>query len=517
MVSPPGLDFVHRNSPTSQKYVIETMTGGVALLDYNNDGRLDIFFVNGGKLSDPVKLPPRYARSEPAYWNRLYRQNSDHSFTDVTRAAGLSRAGDENYGMGVATGDYDNDGFTDIYVTNYGRNQLYRNKGDGTFADVTVEAGVAAGGWSVSAAFLDYDNDGWLDLFVSRYLAYDIANNILCGTPFYAYCRPDKFEGVTNVLYRNLGDGKFADVSEPSKIAASVGKGMGTAILDYDLDGNADIFVSNDGMEQFLFRNQGDGTFREEALKAGVALGEGGRSFAGMAVAVGDYDNDSLPDILVTNLALEKWALYHNEGRGYFRYASLDSGLAALTASNSGWGAGFRDFDNDGWKDVFVAQSHVLDNVERIHSGLRYKEPPALLHNQAGKFRRVAIEGAPAVAGRGAAFGDLNNDGAMDVVVCVLGERPLVFYNGTNSNHWLMLKLVGTRSNRDGLGATVRFGNQWCYVTTSGSYLSASDPRVHFGLGSQTSVTVHVHWPSGQKQLLPNLKVDQVLEVKEPR
>jgi hypothetical protein len=516
LASPPGLDFLHRNSPTSQKYVIETMSGGVALLDYNGDGRLDIFLVNGGKLDDPVRLPVRFARSAPAYWNRLYRQNADGSFTDVTREAGLWRAGEENYGMGAIAGDYNNDGFADLYVTNYGRNQLYRNNGDGSFTDVTAEAGVAAGGWSVSAAFLDYDNDGLLDLFVSRYLDYDLGRNVLCGAPFLAYCRPDKYRGVTNVLYRNLGQGRFADVSKSAKIAAAVGKGMGVGVLDFDDDGWADIFVSNDGMEQFLFHNERDGTFREVAFETGVALGEGGRSYAGMAVAIGDYDNDGRCDVLVTNLALEKWALYHNEGGGQFRYASLETGLAGLTARNSGWGAGFRDFDNDGWKDLFVAQSHVLDNVERIHSGLRYREPPTLLRNEGGRFRRLELGQVPVVAGRGAAFGDLNNDGGIDVVVSVLGDRPLVFFNEGGANHWLLLKLVGARSNRDGMGARVRVGRQRVYATTSGSYLSSSDPRVHIGLGSEIHATGEVLWPSGQKQILEDVAADRVVEIREP-
>ncbi len=516
VICPTGLDFVQRNSPTSQKYLVETMTGGVALLDYNNDGRLDILFVNGGKLDDPVKPPVRFARREPPYWNRLYRQNSGGSFTDVTEAAGLSNAGDENYGMGAAVGDYNNDGFPDLYITNYGQNQLYRNNGNGTFTDVTAEAGVAGGGWSVSAGFLDYDRDGWLDLFVSRYLAWDFEHNILCGTPFHAYCRPDKYKGVTNLLFRNRGDGTFLDVSEASGIASSVGKGMGVAVQDYNDDGAPDIFVSNDGMEQFLFRNLGDGRFKECAFDAGVALTDDGRSFAGMAVAIADYDNDSRPDIVVTNLALEKWALYRNEGGGLFRYASLESGLAALSARSSGWGAGLFDFDNDGWKDLFVARSHVLDNVERIQSGLRYKEPAGLLRNEGGRFRQVELTGAPVVAGRGAAFGDLNNDGCIDVVVSVLGDRPLVFLNRCNANNWLTLKLKGTRGNRDGLGAKVRAGGQWAYATTSGSYLSASDPRVHFGLGSQSQATVEILWPSGRRQVLKDVSAGQILEVQEP-
>ncbi|MGH9629274.1 MAG: FG-GAP repeat domain-containing protein, partial [Bryobacteraceae bacterium] len=422
---PGGLDFTHRNSPTAQKYLIETMGGGVAVLDYNNDGRLDIFLVNCGKLSDAQKLPADFARRDPDYWNRLYRQNQDGTFTDVTEAAGLSKSGN-HYGMGVAVGDYDNNGFADIYVTNFGRNELYRNNGNGTFTDVTEEAGTQGGGWSVSAAFLDYDNDGRLDLFVSRYLDYALDRNVLCGTPFHAYCRPDKYDGVPNMLYHNEGNGRFRDASESSGIGAVTGKGMGVAINDYDGDGFADIFVSNDLIEQFLFRNQGDGTFKETALDAGTALSDDGKAFSGMGAAFADYDNDGLPDIVVTNLAREKWALYRNTGRGHFSYASLTTGLAALVARSSGWGVGLYDFDNDGWKDLFAAQSHVLDNVERIDADLRYLEPPALYRNAAGKFEKTDLGTLPSVAGRGAAFGDLNNDGAMDVVVSVLGGRPIV-------------------------------------------------------------------------------------------
>src|SRR5712691_4055215 len=490
------------------------MGGGVALLDYNNDGLLDIFFVNGGKLSDPVKLPVDFSRRDPAYWNRLYRQNGDGSFTDVTRAAGLAEAGN-NYGMGAAVGDYNNDGFVDLYVTNYGRNILYRNNGDGTFIDVTAEAGVAAGGWSASAGFFDYDNDGRLDLFVTRYLDWDITRNILCGTPFNAYCKPDKFGATTSVLFHNEGGGRFRDVSAASRIAAVKGKGLGVAFNDYDGDGFADVFVANDGMEQFLFHNKGNGTFEERALEAGVAFSDDGKAFAGMGVAFADYDNDGLPDIVVTNLALEKYALYRNEGGGQFRYASLTTGLAALTARSSGWGVGLVDFANNGSKDLFVAQSHVLDNVEKSHSGLRYLEPPALFRNRGGKFGKVELAGLPAVAGRGAAFGDLNNDGYVDAVVSVLGGRPLVLLNPGGKNHWLILKLVGVHSNRDGAGAKVRVGNQWAYATTSGSYLSASDGRVYFGLRSDREATVEIVWPGGKKQILEHVPADRVVTVKE--
>jgi hypothetical protein len=503
-----AVDFTHRNSPTSQKYLIETMGGGVALLDYNNDGLLDIFLVNSGKLDDPVKIPPDFSRRDPAYWNRLYRQNRDGSFTDVTQAAGLANAGN-NYGMGVATGD--------LYVTNYGHNTLYRNNGDGTFTDVTAEAGVAAGGWSVSAGFFDYDNDGRLDLFVTRYLDWDVRRNIFCGSPFHAYCRPDKFAPVTNLLFHNEGNGRFRDVSAESGIAAYKGKALGVAFNDYDGDGLADIFVANDGMEQFLFHNNGDGTFSERALEAGVALTDDGKPYAGMGAVFADYDNDGLPDIAVTNLALEKYALYRNEGHGQFRYTTLTSGLGALTARSSGWGVALQDFDNDGWKDLFAAQSHVLDNVEKINSALRYLEPPALYANVAGRFKGVDLGNLPAVAGRGAAFGDIDNDGYMDVVVSALGGRPLVLLNRGGSNHWLTLKLEGADCNRGGIGATVRAGNQWVYATTSGSYLSASDGRVHFGLGAEKQTDVEIVWPCGNKQVLKGVAADRIVTVKETR
>ncbi len=513
-ISQSGVDFIHRNSPTTQKYLIETMGGGVAVLDYNDDGLLDIFLVNSGKLSDPQKLPADYARQDPAYWNRLYRQNQDGSFSDVTAAAGLSKAGNA-YGMGVAVGDYDNDGLPDLYVANYGSNILYRNNGDGTFADVTAAAGVAAAGWSVSAGFLDYDNDGRLDLFVARYLDYDLGRNVLCGTPFLSYCRPDKYPGLPSVLFHNEGKGKFRDASQSSGIGKAVGNGMGVAFNDYDGDGFPDIFVANDMMEQFLFHNNKNGTFDERGFEAGVALSGDGKSFSGMGAAFADYDDDGLPDLLVTNLALEKWALYHNDGGGQFSYASLTSGIAGLSVQSSGWGLGLYDFDNDGWKDLFASRSHVLDNVERIRSGLRYLEPPALFRNSGGKFEKVDL-GLPAVAGRGVAFGDLNNDGSVDAVVSVLGGHPIILMGRPAGNHWLILKLTGTRSNRDGMGARVRIGRRWVYATTAGSYLSASDRRIHFGLGSDTNATIEILWPSGARQVLDSVPADQILTVKEP-
>jgi hypothetical protein len=514
VIVPRGLNFTHQNSPTSQKYLIETMGGGVALLDYNNDGLLDIFFVNSGKLTDPMKTPERFDRGTPRYWDRLFRQNLDGSFTDVTETAGLANAGDSNYGMGVATGDYDNDGYTDIYVTSYGCNILYHNNGNGTFTDVTKKAGVAGGGWSASAAFLDYDNDGKLDLFVTRYMQWDTVHSKSCTRQ--TYCPPSVFPATTNILYHNKGDGTFEDVSEQSGIAAKKGRALGVAFNDYDGDGYPDIFVANDGMEQFLFHNNRNGTFSEVALEAGVSLSDDGKPFAGMGVDFRDYDNDGKPDIVVTNLARQVYAVYHNDGNGSFSYRSLETGIAAISAASSGWGMRLEDFNNDGWKDLFVAQSHVMDNVQRIDPSLHYLEPPMLALNYNGHFVRADAGTSVAVAGRGAAFGDLNNDGWIDVVMSVLGSHPIVFRNRGGSNHWLTLELQGTRSNRDGFGSRVEVNGQIQYVSSAGSYLSASDKRVHFGLGTATSANIEIKWPSGTVQKFQNAPVDRFMHIREP-
>jgi len=513
---PPGLNFIHRNSPTPQKYLIETMGGGVALLDYNNDGLMDIFLVNSGRLTNPMHTPETFDRNDLRYWNRLYRQNRDGSFTDVTQAAGLADAGEGNYGMGVAVGDYDNDGYPDLYVTNYGKNILYHNNGNGTFTDVTAKAGVAAGGWSASAGFFDYDNDGRLDLFVTRYMQWDTQHSKVCGGEWHIYCLPGEFPATTNILYRNRGDGAFEDVSRRSGIAAKKGRSLGVAFNDYDGDGFTDIFVSNDGMEQFLFHNNGNGTFTERALDAGVALSDDGKPYAGMGVDFRDYDNDGRPDIVVTDLARQVYAVYHNDGHGSFTYRSLQTGLGTLSAGSSGWGVRLADFNNDGWKDLFVAQSHVMDNVERIDPSLHYLEPPMVALNHDGRFERANSGTDLAVAGRGAAFGDLNNDGWIDVVMSVLGGHPLVFRNRGGSAHWLTISLHGTRSNRDGFGSRVLVNGQTEYATSAGSYLSSSDKRVHFGLGTAEKAKIEIFWPSRIHQTLNDVRADQFIEITEP-
>jgi enediyne biosynthesis protein E4 len=512
-----GIDFILRNSPTPRKFLIETMPGGAALFDYNNDGLLDVFLVNGGRIGTGLHVPEDFDRRDPRYWNRLYRQNRDGSFTDVTEAAGLANAGNSNYGMGVAVGDYDNDGFPDLFVTNYGKNILYHNNGNGTFTDVTAKAGVEGGGWSVSAGFFDYNNDGLLDLFVTRYMEWDADHNKICGGDWHTYCPPAAFPATTCLLYRNRGDGTFEDVSEKSGITAKKGRALGVAFADYDGDGFTDIFVSNDGMQQYLFHNNGDGTFTECALESGAGLTNDGKGLSGMGTVFQDYDNDGRPDIFVTVLPREIYSLYHNDGNGAFSYESLEAGLGTLTSLSSGWGVGLEDFDNDGWKDLFVAQSHVLDNVEDIDASLHYKELPLLALNRSGHFERTDSGVTTPLAARGAAFGDINNDGYMDVLLTTLGGPPVLLLNrGGGTNHWLGITLRGTRSNRDGYGARVSVNGQTRFATSAGSYICANDKRLHFGLGSAQKATVEVSWPSGKKQVLNDVHADQFLEIKEP-
>jgi hypothetical protein len=512
-----GIDFLLQNSPTPRKFLIETMPGGVALFDFNNDGLLDIFLMNGGRITEGLHVPENFERSDPRYWNRLYRQNRDGSFLDVTQAAGLANAGNGNYGMGVAVGDYDNDGNADLYVTSYGKNVLYHNNGDGTFTDVTAKAGVEGGGWSVSAGFFDYDNDGKLDLFVTRYMDWDANHNKICGGDWHTYCPPNAFPATTCLLFHNRGDGTFEDVTVRSGLAAKKGRALGVAFADYDGDGFTDIFVSNDGMQQYLFHNNGDGTFTECALEAGVAFTADGKGMSGMGTVFQDYDNDGRPDVLVTVLPREIYGLYHNEGGGNFNYASLEAGLGAMTSMSSGWGVGLEDFDNDGWKDLFVAQGHVLDNVQDIDASLRYKELPLLALNHKGRFERADSGVTKPLAARGVAFGDINNDGCMDAVISCLGGPPVLLLNrGGGTNHWLSISLQGTRSNRDGYGARVSVNGQTRVATSAGSYLCANDKRLHFGLGTAEKTTIEVLWPSGAKQVLTEVRADQFLQIREP-
>jgi hypothetical protein len=521
-----GLSFKHESSATSNKYLIETMGGGVALIDYDNDGRLDVFFTNGAKLEDPMPPGRPPDKSQPAYWNRLFRQGSDGRFTDVTEKAGLTGMPQNAYGMGVAVGDYDNDGWADLYVTNYGANTLYHNDGNGTFTDVTARAGAAAGGWSTSAGFLDYDNDGRLDLFVTRYVEWTFQNNRYCGEqrPGYrAYCHPDNFTGLTNVLFRNNGDGTFTDVSKAAGLTA-IGKGLGVAFADYDDDGFTDVYVANDSVQSFLFRND-HGTFGEVGLVAGVGFNDDGKTFAGMGVDFADYDNDERPDLFVTDLSNERFMLFRQEDAGLFRDVTNLSGVGRATLPFSGWSTRFVDVDNDGWKDIFAAQGHVMDTIEKTSPNLRYLQPPLLLRNEKGRFVRV-VPGEPFErdwAGRGAAFGDLDNDGDVDVVVSNAGQPAVVLRNETgNGRHWLSIRTTGRTSNRDGLGCRVKVRSasipaQSFTVTTAAGYLSASDRRLLVGLGDDTEASeVEIRWPSGILQKFEHVKAGQVLDAVEP-
>jgi hypothetical protein len=432
------------------------------------------------------------------------------------------------YGMGVAAGDFDNDGFSDLYVTGYGGNILYRNNGDGTFRDATRQAGVGAGGWSSSAGFFDYDRDGKLDLLVGRYIEWSFQGNRYCGEAIpggRAYCHPDNFAPVSSILYHNNGDGTFTDVSGKAGFSRAAGKALGVAFADFDADGWADVYVANDSVQCFLFRNNGNGTFSEVSLTAGVGFNEDGRTFAGMGTDFADYDNDGRPDIIVTDLSHERYVLFRNNGDGTFADATTVSGVGRATHPYSGWSTKFLDYDNDGWKDLFVAQGHVMDTIERTSANLRYLQPPLLLRNAAGKFAKVD---AGAIfrgewAGRGAAFGDLDNDGDVDIVVANVNQNAYVLRNdGGSRNGWIRLEARGVRSNRDGIGCRVKVVSasgavQHFAIQTAIGYQSASDKRLLIGLGKERMAKlVEIQWPGGAVQSYENVKSGQVLNVVEP-
>lgn len=513
------IDFILKNSVSTRRYSIETMTGGVAVFDYNNDGLLDIFFTNGAEI-------PSLEKSDPSFYNRLFRNNGDGTFTDVTEKAGLGGVG---YSMGVAAGDYDNNGFVDLYVAGFNRNQLFHNNGDGTFTDVTEKAGVSGvlkqgKPWSVTAGWIDYNNDGLLDLFVVNYLDYSLSTAHVCKTDnIVDYCSPNEYRGTPNILYRNNGDGTFSDVSQQSHISEYLGKGMGVAFADYDGDGFTDIFVSNDSFPNFLLHNNGDGTFTDVALLAGAAYAESGKVVAGMGTDFRDIDNDGRPDIFLTAMYGDTFPLYRNMAEGQFEDATGAAGIAAMTTRFTAWGTGLFDFDNDGNKDIFAAGSAILDNSMEVNH--KPYPLPNFLYLNLGKMRFKDVSGQ-AGAGfsfpaphRGAAFGDLNNDGKVDIVVAVLnGEPQLLMNQSQNHNHWIILKLVGVTDNRDGLGTRVKIttanGVQYNEATTAVGYNSSSDKRVYFGLENATVVDrIELLWPTGVKQELNNVKADQILTI----
>jgi enediyne biosynthesis protein E4 len=521
-----GIHFRNQASHTSHKYLPESMVGGVALFDYNNDGLLDIFFVNGAALHDPMPPGASPDKSDSKYWNRLYRNNGDGTFTDVTEKAGVQGTG---YGMGVAVADFDNDGYEDLYVTNVGKNILYHNNGDGTFTDVAAESGTGASGWSVGAAFVDYDRDGLLDLFVTRYLTWDFSLDIFCGSMQpggRAYCHPDQFRPISNVLFHNEGHRHFRDVSVESGISKSPGKGLGVAINDYDRDGWPDIAVANDSFPEQLFHNLHNGTFEEVGVIAGMAYDEDGHTFSGMGIDFADYDNDGWPDLFINSLAKQKYALFRNRSN-HFDYVSGPVAVAAASIDHSGWGAKFIDYDNDGFKDIFVGQGHVMDNIEMTQPDVRYLEPPLLLRNTGSKFIDVSAQSGGVfrrpMAARGVAFGDFNNDGFIDIAINCNNGPAVLLKNEGKRNHWLIVNTVGVKSNRDGIGAQLRLvtdggRQQFAIVTTASSYLSASDKRVYFGLGASKNVKeLEIDWPSGTVDRFRNLKADQIFVAREQK
>jgi hypothetical protein len=508
-----GVAGALRNARTAEKHQIETMAGGVAALDYDGDGRPDLFFSNGAPQ-------PSLRKGGPEWWNRLYRNSGEGRFEDVTAKAGVAG---EGYSFGVATGDYDNDGHADLFVAGVERNILYRNRGDGTFEDITKKARVPHTGWAIAAGFFDYDRDGDLDLFIVNYVKWDPKTEPFCGDMqrgYRTYCHPKYYENLPNVLLRNNGDGTFSDVSAESGVGRHAGKGMAVVFGDIDNDGLPDIFVTNDTTPNFLFRNLGGGRFEEIAAQAGLALNDDGRALSSMGADFRDVDNDGRDDIFVTALANETHPLYRNLGRGLFADVTYPSRIGAATMALSGWGGGVYDLDNDGLKDIFCANGDVNDNTE-LFSSRKSKQQSLVLWQKAGLKFEAEHFGAAAWH-RGAAFADFDGDGAVDIVASRIDERPALWLNrAAAGRNWLRVKLEGVKSNRDGLGARVRVataaGEQWNHATTSVGYASASEKVVHFGLGAQKLVkTVEVRWPSGKTQTLENVSVNQALTVREP-
>lgn len=515
-----GIDFKHTDGRSGQKYLLETLGSGAVFFDYDNDGDIDLYVVNG------ADLPGRTSPAPPT--NVLYRNNGDATFTDVTAQAAV---GDMGYGVGCAVADYDNDGHQDLYITNYGPNVLYRNNGDTTFADVTQKAGVGDSRWSTSCAFLDYNLDGYLDLYVVNYIKFSLAESRWWEVRgLRTYCSPterlagDVFVSESDTLYRNNGDGTFTDVTEAAGVFFR-GLGLAVAVGDCDNDGDPDIHIANDMEGDYLFRNNGDGTFTNVTLFSGTGYDENGGAGSGMGSAFGDYDNDGYLDLVISNTSSMPVNLFHNEKFGFFSDVSFVSGVGQVTLPDFKWAVEFIDYDNDGFNDIFVANGHLQDNVEQF-ADATYAQQDVLFQNQrGGKFVDVSVETGfnrlPKKVGRGAAFGDYDNDGDIDIFLNNSNQTANLLRNdGGNRNHWLMIKTVGTKSNRDGIGT--RIGvlsgglSQVKEVRSGSSYLSQNDLRVLFGLGHQTTVDqIQVRWPSGIVETFSDVKVGQRLVIKE--
>jgi hypothetical protein len=515
-----GIRFVHQNAASPEKFLVETMGSGCGWIDYDQNGLTDLYLVNGAatEVYRPSGTPS----------SALYRNNGDGTFSDVTAKAGVGAAG--LFGMGVAVGDFDNDGFPDLFVLGYGACILYHNNGDGTFTDVTAKAGVAnLGKWASSAAWFDYDNDGKLDLIIANYVDWSPERNFWCGDRgpgMRSYCHPDVYRGQPPTLLHNNGDGTFTDVSLRSKVGLKGGNGLGVVTFDYDNDGWQDIFIANDHLPNYLFHNNRDGTFEEVGYAAGVAVGIDGQFEAGMGTDAADTTGKGRMDLVVTHLDQQIARLYENQGDATFEDATFRSKLSYSTFRVSGFGTKFLDYDNDGARDLFMANGHVLDNIEKYRSGIRYAEPKMMFRNIGnGLFAnvsdRLGSDFQLPVVSRGAAVADFDNDGDLDILVSNNGQAPQLLRNdGGNENHWLQLFLIGTRSNRDAVGARVKViaGELTLFDQRKGgmSYQSAQDPRLHFGLGQQTRVdSVEITWPSGEITKLTHLNVDQIVSVQE--
>ena len=515
-----GITFVQNSTESDQKYYLETMGTGVGWIDYDQDGLMDLYFVQSGATD--AYTPAHTLRSA------LYHNNGDGTFTDVTAKAGVG--GEGHYGQGVAVGDYNNDGFPDLYVTGYGRAILYRNNGDGTFTDVTAKAGVGDdGNWSTSAGWFDFDKDGWLDLVVTNYLDWSPKDNPWCGErkPGYrSYCAPGNYKGLRTKLYHNNHDGTFTDVSDKSGVGLPESKGMGLVLADFDMDGWSDIAIANDTWPNFLFQNNHDNTFTDVSLISGLAASEDGKYEAGMGIDAADMDGDGLLDVYITHLDFELNRLYHNNGDGTFTDVTYSSGIGNTAMMMSGVAAKFIDYDNDGWPDIVQANGAMLDNVNLYHSLVSYKEPLLMFHNLGkGRFEKVSDTLGPdfvqPIAGRGLATADFLNDGRVGLAVVSRGDSPELLRNdGGNGNHWVEVLLIGTKSNRDGIGSVLKLtAGRFVHVDQAKggtSYMSASDPRIHFGLGKNAKIeSLVITWPSGQVDKLTSVPADSIIAVKE--